>query len=724
MDILKILCRSTAVLVSVFVGTYVSMAETKTVEIVYDNASEQIGFAVGDLVNVLEKQAVRPYSGSCPEDPDGRILVCHKGSHILDSLVSMHGTMDVHAGGLGEQAFLITTEECSGKLCHIVVGGDETGAMYGVMELAERLYLDGWGKKYTVTQSPYIRYRGMKLNMPLDRRIPTYVGGWSSNSTKHAIPDVWDMGFWRELIDTQARARYNMLSVWVHHPFPALVRVPEYPDACLPDIEGFWGYSDDLGHEERVSFWREVMRYAHSRGMKFYFFNWNIYVDYAKDVYPEITREQDNQVTVDYTYRSMMALMDTYPELDGFGVSGGDGMASYSDVRGNSEWTYSVYGRAVLDYCREHPERKFNLIHRRLGTTPDIWNEIYSPLDSLENVTREFSCKYSQAHMYSTTSPQWSVYDIERLRQLGRKTWLTVRNDDYFYFDWGDHAFVREYIKNIPDKETVTGIYIGSDGYTPARAYLCKDEDLKKMTDVQRRWYMETLWGRISYDPDIDNSTLAGLIGMRYPQADAMELFEAWTLASRSLPRVTELVVNDWDLDFEWYPEACSSDPGRCTGFRTIDDFAHLASPAKGSCLCGIIDSAEGRTDGRVSTYDLADTMRQDAEAAIRLLDGIRSHGNKELDFKIANIRQMAYLSMYYSYKIKGATFRYAGDTVAARDELGHACDYWRLYTALMEEYYIPDSFRNIEISPDWHFADKDVMQEYLSLDECSCPAR
>jgi len=68
-----------------------------------------------------------------------------------------------------------------------------------------------------------MRNRGMKLNMPLDKRILTFVGGWSSNSAKKAIAHVWDMSFWKTLIDQQARNRYNVLSVWVHHPFPALV---------------------------------------------------------------------------------------------------------------------------------------------------------------------------------------------------------------------------------------------------------------------------------------------------------------------------------------------------------------------------------------------------------------------------------------------------------------------------------------------------------------------
>jgi hypothetical protein len=56
----------------------------------------------------------------------------------------------------------------------------------------------------------------------------------------------------------------------------------------LPNIQKYDGSVIDLNHEQRVTFWREVMKYAHNRGMKFYFFNWNIYVDYASTQYPDI----------------------------------------------------------------------------------------------------------------------------------------------------------------------------------------------------------------------------------------------------------------------------------------------------------------------------------------------------------------------------------------------------------------------------------------------------
>jgi len=180
-----------------------------------------------------------------------------------------------------------------------------------------------------------------------------------------------------------------------------------------------------------------------------------------------------------------------------------------------------------------------------------------------------YSAKYAMAHMYSTTTPKWTG-DIKNISKLGMKTWLTFRNDDYFYLNWGDPQFVRDFIVGIPDKESVVGMYIGFDGYNPSRTYFCKNESLNGQLEVERRWYMEMLWGRFSYNPATSDDVFKGLLATRYPNVSAGDLFQAWALASRSLPKVTELIMGEWKLDFHWYPEGCWSDPGRGTGFRTM----------------------------------------------------------------------------------------------------------------------------------------------------------
>jgi hypothetical protein len=683
----------------------------QTVGVFYNSKIAQIKFAANDVKTALEAKNLKvemlPLSALNAAYSNKKVIITlATDAKSISILKSQGGKVP---SNLGEQAYGLRTTSKKGQTSYWVLGGDENGAVYGGLQIAENISKEGLSGTYNNEESPFMLSRGVKLNMPLDKRLPTYVGGWSSNSAKKAIPHVWDMSFWKKFIDQQSRNRYNLLSVWVHHPFPALVQLPDYPKASLPRIEGFDGYVNEMNHAQRVAFWREVMQYAHAHGMKFYFFNWNVYVDYAKDQYPEITQDLKNVKTIQYMNKSVKALIETYPELDGFGITAGDGMSESSEE--NTTWTYNAIGKAVKEYLVENPTRKFNLIHRSVYSNPELFDAIYAPLKTVPNAKLNFSFKYAQAHMYSTTTPQWGAA-IESASKLGIKTWLTIRNDDYFYINWGDPQFVRDYMAGIPFKKDVVAMYIGSDGYNPSRTYFYKNEALNGQLEVERRWYMEMLWGRLSYNPNLGDDVFKNMLAKRFPTVSAENLFQAWTLSSRTLPKVTELIMGKWSLDFHWYPEACWSDPGRCTGFRTIDGFANETTVAKGSQLCDIATSAAGKCEGKKSSYTVADEMLADSEKALSLINTMKSNGNVDLEIAISNVKQMSYLGAYYAYKVRGATYKKAGETAKAREAMGQAYHWWISYSQAMEETYHTDSFRNLSITPNWKFADAAVLND------------
>lgn len=723
----------TNIVLAIAIPTVVS---AQTVSIFSDNTVAQIKFAADDVKTALESKGFKVEMNALSKLKSNYanmkvVIALASNDEVTKLLSSEGGTIPT---GLGEQAYSLRTTKRK-KSSYWVLGGDANGAMYGAFQIAENISASGYSGTYNNQETPFLLNRGMKLNMPLDKRIPTYVGGWSSTSTGLAIPNVWDITFWKKLIDQQARYRYNVLSVWVHNPFPALVKLADYPKACLPNIEGFDGYVKEWNHEQRVAFWREVMAYARDRGMKFYFFNWNIHLEYTKTQYPNITEARTNTTTLDYMYKSMQALIATYPDLAGFGISAGDGMQRKDEEFNNdnalkTKWTWDAMGKAVYDYLKANPSRKFNLIHRGIGSSAEIWSKQYAPLKELPNATTNYSVKYSQAHMYSTPTPSWTTNSIKAIKDQGDKTWLTVRNDDYFYINWGDHQFVRDFMAGIPNKEVVTGMYIGSDGYTPTRTYFYKNPALNGQLEVERRWYMEMLWGRISYNPQISDDVFKNMLAKRFPTVSGADLFQAWTLASRPLPRATELIMDKWSLDFDWYPEGCNSDPERCTGFRTVFDFANmsthknakLTTVAKGSNLCDISNSAAGTCDGKKSSYTVADEMQADAQTALDIVAKMNGGASPDLQMAINNIKQMAYLSLYYAHKVRGATFLKAGQTDKARDEIAVAYCRWMSYTRSMEADYHGTAFRNMKILPDWKFADADVLKDYTNLGGVGIP--
>ena len=84
-----------------------------------------------------------------------------------------------------------------------VIGSDANGTMYGGLEIAERLRLGlPIEDKY---QTPFVKKRGIKWNIPLDARIPSYDD--TGDAAQKNIESVWDFKFWKEYLDHLARYR-------------------------------------------------------------------------------------------------------------------------------------------------------------------------------------------------------------------------------------------------------------------------------------------------------------------------------------------------------------------------------------------------------------------------------------------------------------------------------------------------------------------------------------
>lgn len=118
---------------------------------------------------------------------------------------------------LPKQSYCI---EVLGKVIEITAG-DERGAMYGLLEVAEEIKLYGIENVKSSYGEPDILTRGIKFNIPLDMRTPSYSD--SGTVAQYNIPYMWDMDFWTEYIDELARNRFNAISIWSLNPFPSMV---------------------------------------------------------------------------------------------------------------------------------------------------------------------------------------------------------------------------------------------------------------------------------------------------------------------------------------------------------------------------------------------------------------------------------------------------------------------------------------------------------------------
>jgi hypothetical protein len=409
-----------------------SLAET--VRLYFDPATPQSVFAAGDIKAALEQRKYKVHTHDL-----AALVKAGAGKKVVLALATDRTTTAMLAaqGGKpatspGEQGYAIRTTTAP-DLSYWVLGGDANGAMYGGLQLAENIQFHDVGRAYDEEETPFLKNRGIKFNLPLDKESPTYYYGFHGTSHKLAVKDIWDMGFWRTWFDEMARHRYNVLSLWSPHPFTSMVNMEdEYPGIAIQGVTGFdeAGRSvkvNNLSIDEKIAYWRAVMKYGRERGFDIYICNWNVFLSTAEGKHG-LTHATDNEKTRAYLRKAVIKLFQTYPELKGFGITVGERMGEL-DHNQREEWAWDAFGKGVMQYAQENPRRDLVFIHRQHDGNIDHILKHFAQLNELPNVRLDLSCKYSEAHAHSTVTPsRWHRTGMEKgLAKHGIMSWLTVR---------------------------------------------------------------------------------------------------------------------------------------------------------------------------------------------------------------------------------------------------------------------------------------------------------
>lgn len=620
----------------------------------------------------------------------------------------------------------------------IVKGGDETGLMYGGLELAELIsFQKGFPDiKNPIVNKPYIKERGLKFNIPLDIRTPSYQD--AGDAAQQNIAEMWNMDFWKSYLDMMAKNRYNVLTLWNPHPFPSMVKMDDYPDVALenvcgtsfpldvdrvdePDAEFIAGCGvseqvlDNLvilkkmTIEEKISFWREVMAYAKNRGVDVYFITWNIWMNslappgwYRRQENLKgtegkygINNDQTNDNTIAYLREAVKQFVLTYPDLAGIGLTAGENMEDRDDEYDREKWLWNTYGQGVLDAKKLQPNRNVKFIHRFWQSGVD---KIIDDFTSKYPDDINLSFKYARARMYATPDPKWADDYIAELKKYGLKSWWNIRNDDIFHFRWGDAEYAAEFFKNLPQEEVTAGYFMGSDGYVWGREFISKHPTAPRELEIDKHWYNFMLWGRMGYDPELSSEHIQNMMAEKYPEADIAQLQKVWATASSIPSLVTKFHWNSWD--FMWAVEGCLD---LRKGFHTVEDF--ITNPTMDfTGVLGIPDYVAKLQKGEpiakkeTTPLQLADQLDGRANTVLQFLEteDVVS-ASRDYTELLYDLKAWAYMGKYYADKIRGAYHLHAfrqglgkehqEKSVAALQE---ALAMWKAYAAAATRNYKP----------------------------------
>ncbi|WP_248930666.1 hypothetical protein [Paenibacillus hamazuiensis] len=535
-----------------------------------------------------------------------------------------------------------------------VLARDESGAMYGVLEVAEQLRKHG--NPLSVSEcvvNPGFPFRAVKFNLP-----------WSSYRRNECFDlqkePVRDLAFWQAFLDMMAENRYNVLTLWCLHPFPYMIKPMNFPKAT-PFTD------EELADWKR--FWTSLFQMAHDRGIETYMINWNIFVSesfrehYDADAVSDETfyhhgdyysTEQIKQ----YTRECVTQLIDEYPGLTGFGISVGERMNGMTPEE-RQDWIADVYFEGM-----KNAGRPVKFIHRApFSVDPHITRNAIEKNEFLpEPVWVEV--KFNWSHAYSSTKLLMTHGGSDGMEgywnpapQNYKITWM-VRNEDFFTLRWAQPDFIRKHLSDN-GQDYVGGYYIGSECFIPANDYshVPGSPHIEWTYAFEKIWLYYMLWGRLLYDPTTPDDVFADAIERRYGKSAGRPLLAAFSSVCKMPMALASFYSFSWDFTLyaEGFLATDKSEYNTGKAFISLEDLLS-SEPLDPDYLSirsyvdHIIDNQS--VEGYVTPRQLADTLEHDARQGLAELASIGC-GSPSLCCEMADVEAWAHLGLYFAAKLR-----------------------------------------------------------------------
>ena len=594
----------------------------------------------------------------------------------------------VHPERLGAEAFSISVQD---KVIS-VIGGDHRGLIYGALELRETLRNGTPISELQPTQGePHLEFRGIKYNLPWETYRP-------SSALDQHYDTARDLKYWEAFLDMMVENRFNVISLWNMHPYTFMVLPKNFPEASP------WS-KKELAQWQHL--YREIFRMAKERALDTYIVHWSIFVskefaeahDVAKtNFYPHYYVPGDtSEIVRRYLRESVKQVLEQYPDLDGIGVSHGEGMAEMTPLE-RQEWIDDVLVAGMLE-----ANRPVKLIHRvpfssgtssEPGVSKNVEEVTRAAMEKLEDRFDGpiwVEMKFNWSHAHSTPKlvkvhggKLGDTYFVPRPKNY-KITWQ-ARNEDFFALRWGVPSFIREHIALNGQADYVGGYFIGSETYIPALDYFTAVKDpVSWRWAFERQWLFYKLWGRLLYSPETPDAVFQQEFIRRYGP-EASNLLQAYSLASSTQLRLASLYDSKWD--FTLYSEGFLALQGDYTKYISVDQLIEqpTMAPEYVSVEKYVRSTQEGRAygAGRMTPPRLAEVLERDNHEALGLVEKLDVSGNASLMYEVADVKAWANLGLHLAEKLKGAvalqTYRVAGgeqNKQRAVEHLTRAVHYW-----------------------------------------------
>ncbi len=572
----------------------------------------------------------------------------------------------------------------------VISGSDESGILYGCLELAQVVKNNGKIPEFLkVKQSPEMVLRGTCIGLQKTEYLPgRHV--YEYPYTPENFPWFYDKKLWMKYLDMLVENRYNTLYLWNGHPFASLVKLDDYPYALEVDEETF------QKNEEIFTF---LTKEAEKRGI------WVIQMFY-NIILPKPLAEkhgiktQDRSrpilpIAEDYTRKAIAAFVEKYPNV-GLLVALGEAMQG---IENDVDWFTNTVIPGVQDGLEALGQTKEPPIVLR-GHDTDAAVVMQNALPLYKNL---YTLNKYNGESLTTYEPKgkWAAYH-KSLGELGSTHIDNVHilaNLEPFRYVSPD--FIQKSVVAMKTAHGANGLHL-----FPQTSYwewpYAPDKTDPLMLEMDRDWAWYKAWGRYAWDSERNRDSEVEYWAKQFNQYFGCEdcgkpILEAYEAAGEISP----MILRRYGI----------TEGNRQT--MTLGMFmSQLVSPEKFS-LNKMLNESHGPQGEWLSEYALkksrgekhegetpiwaAEKILEYAENAVKAIESVKGAIEKQDEFDRWKNDIYCYDAMarFYSAKAKAALkvlsygyTRSIGDLDGAEVLLAESVEHFERLTELTKDTY------------------------------------
>ncbi len=374
----------------------------------------------------------------------------------------------------------------------VAVGDTETGALYGALALADRIWQEksdlvadhdlAWGEE------PVFRLRGPAVGLQLTKVEPPRLT-YEYPITPARFPWFYDKALWEKFLDRLLEERCNVLYLWTGQPFSSLVDLEEYPEALEVTRE-------EYGKNREMFGWLTEACDRRGIWLVLKFYSIHIPLPLARARHVDLLQTKITELNRDYTYKSIVKFITSFPHI-GLMVCLGEALRG---LQNKTDWFVRTILPAVKEGVRQAGLSELPpLILRGHDCDPNAVMEQAVPL--YENLYTMWKYNGEGLTTYLPTGKWQEIHT--RLCSHGQTHIMNVHVvANLEPFRYGATEFIQKCMQAGKMRLGCNGLHLyplffWDWPYAPDKAE-------KRLLQVERDWLWYKAWFRYAWNPDRD----------------------------------------------------------------------------------------------------------------------------------------------------------------------------------------------------------------------------